>query len=402
MDHQWLISDAAGKWLATAACGEPTLRLAARLRKDLTAERVHLVLEQVALRRRAMQKFTLATQMFFTAKGLEQATDEWVAGYKAERLATRTGSWSAKARGLADLCCGIGGDLLTIGSRGPVIGVDRDPVAAMFAEANIAAWRAAGRTVQAEVQVGDVETFRAGELSAWHLDPDRRPGGRRTTQIVAHQPGPEVIEQLLAACPAGAIKLAPAAELPDDWTSRAGLEWISRDGECRQLVAWFGDLADKPGRRSATVLATGATNHAPRTVFGEPGATIPLASRVGRFVFEPDAAVLAAKLTGALAAEHGLAEIARGIAYLTGETTINDPALACFEVLDVLPLRAKILNDWLAGRGIGRLEIKKRGVDVEPDELRRQLQVAGDNAATLIVTRIEGRRLVIAARRVGD
>jgi hypothetical protein len=150
------------------------------------------------------------------------------------------------------------------------------------------------------------------------------------------------------------------------------------------------------------VSAGNATNHVPRTVFGELGATIPLASRVGRFVFEPDAAVLAAKLTGALAAEYGLAEIARGIAYLTGERTINDPALACFEVLDVLPLRAKILKDWLAGRGIGRLEIKKRGVDVEPDELRRQLQVAGDNAATLIVTRIEGRRLVIAARRVGD
>jgi hypothetical protein len=135
-------------------------------------------------------------------------------------------------------------------------------------------------------------------------------------------------------------------------------------------------------------------------VSGEPDTAIPLASHVGRFVFEPDAAVLAAKLTGALAAEHGLSEITPGIAYLTGDTPVNDRALASFEVIDVLPLRAKVLNDWLLARGIGRLEIKKRGVDLDLEQLRRQLRIDGDNAATLIVTRFNNRRMVIAARRI--
>ena len=61
---------------------------------------------------------------------------------------------------------------------------------------------------------------------------------------------------------------------------------------------------------------------------------------------------------------------------------------------------AKFLKDWLDARRIGRLEIKKRGVDLDPEQLRRQLRVAGDNAATLIVTQVNGRRMVIAARRV--
>ena len=256
-------------------------------------------------------------------------------------------------------------------------------------------------------------------MTAWYLDPDRTPSGRRTTRVITHDPPPEVIDRLLAACPNGAIKLAPAAELPDGWASRAELEWISRGRECRQLVAWFGELTEKHGQRKATILDSwsvvrGAwrgtkTLHdeprtirrgGPRSVTGDLDVPLPLAPRVGRFVFEPDAAVLAAKLTGALAAIHSLSAVAPGIAYLTGDMLVDDAALACFEVLDRLPLRIETIKSWLDNRGIGRLEIKKRGVDTDPEWLRRKLQVAGDNAATLIVTRIDGRRTVIATRRV--
>ena len=149
-------------------------------RKDLNADQVHLVLEQAALRRRAGEKFTLAAQMFFTPKGLEQSTDEWVAAYKAERFASaaRPARSASEGRRLADLCCGIGGDLLAIGCRGTAIGVERNPLAAMFAEANVAAWRAAGRSVnQVEMKSGDVAEIDARQFSAWHLDPDRRPAG---------------------------------------------------------------------------------------------------------------------------------------------------------------------------------------------------------------------------------
>jgi hypothetical protein len=393
MDYRWLTTETAAKWLEFAAASdEPTLKLTERLRKELPAQRVHLVLEQVDLRRRGAEKFSLAGQMYFTAKGLEQATDEWVAAYKAETFSDREGGLQA------DLCCGIGGDLLALAGRGAVVGVDRDPVAAAFTVANVAAWRAAGRAAErAEVRTGEIGCFDASAISAWHLDPDRRPAGRRTTRVIAHDPPPEIIDRLLAACPNGAIKLAPAAELPDGWASRAELEWISRGRECRQLVAWFGDRAETPGRRKATILDS---LREARSICGDADLSIPLAPGIGRFVFEPDPAVLAAKLTGALAAEHGLAAITPGIAYLTGDVPLDDAALTCFEVLDRLPLRIETLKSWLDNRGIGRLEIKKRGVDTDPERLRRQLQVAGDNAATLIVTRIDGRRTVIAARRV--
>ena len=86
-DYRWLLGAEGGRWLEEAAAerGE-LLRLASRLRKELPAVRCALVLEQLDLRRRARQKFSAADAMFFTPTGLEQATDQRVAAYKASRF----------------------------------------------------------------------------------------------------------------------------------------------------------------------------------------------------------------------------------------------------------------------------------------------------------------------------
>ena len=60
----------------------------------------------------------------------------------------------------------------------------------------------------------------------------------------------------------------------------------------------------------------------------------------------------------------------------------------------------KALSRALRERGIGVLEIKKRGVDVDPAKLRTSLKLRGDDAATLIVTRVSSRRLTLLADRV--
>src|SRR5258708_3661743 len=200
-------------------------------------------------------------------------------------------------------------------------------------------------------------------------------------------------------CAAAAIKRAPAAELPERWNGETELEWISRGGECRQLVAWFGPLAQMPGCRRATIVLTtesrklevedgqqpigSGPSYVVRTIEGDPTVDLPLADRLGRYVAEPDSAVLAAGVTAPLAAEHRLAAIAPGIAYLTGDRAQADPALAWFEVIEALPFDLKRLKSLLRRRGIGRLEVKKRGVPHDPALVLRQLRVPGDQAGTL-------------------
>jgi hypothetical protein len=207
-----------------------------------------------------------------------------------------------------------------------------------------------------------------------------------------------LIDRLLARRPNGAIKLAPAAQLPPHWPEQAELEWISRARECRQLVAWFGGLAMSPGRRRATILGKTAGDR--RTVTGRGDLEPPVSSAIGRYLFEPDAAVLAAGLCGDLAAQQQLSAIAAGSVYLTGDRPMVDPALSCFEVQEVLPYRVKRLKAVLRERRIGRLEVKKRGVPYDPRQVQQQLWVPGDNAATLLLTRVGGKVKAILAQRV--
>jgi hypothetical protein len=390
-DYRWLIGPDAAPWLAeTAAASGELLTLASRLRKSLSTAQAHLVLEQGELRRRAKEKFAAAERMFFTPRGLEQATDEIVAAYKANRMPEGC---------VADLCCGMGGDLLGLARRGPVLAIDRDPITVCLAEANC---RACGFAVAdhpvARILTCDALAAPLDSCLAAHLDPDRRPAGRRTTQLQYHDPSLEQIEHLRQRMPNLALKLAPAAEPPPAWREQAEWEWISRSGQCRQLVAWFGSLAEGSGTHRATLL--GADESPLRTLMGQPSVDLHACERIGRFVYEPDAAVLAAGLEGALAEQHGLTAISSGIAYLTGDAPIADPALAAFAIDEILPFDLKKLRSLLRQRGIGRLEIKKRGVSHDPAQLRRQLALRGSSEATLIVTRYEEATLALLCRRL--
>lgn len=393
-EYAWLTSDAGTVWLARAAeelRASDVVATAARLRRDLSARQTHLALEQVALRERARRKFRLADAMFFTAVALEQATDETIARYKARRF---------PADGLAvDVCCGIGGDAIGLAlTCRQARGIDRNPVHALLAEANVRCYLSDEGLARDRFVVDAVDAAAMDmRCDAWHADPDRRAAGRRTTSVDAHDPPAEILEQWLRQTESAAIKLAPAARLPEMWRTSAECEWISRHGECKQLLAWFGSLARRPGMRVATVIDSDRRAH---SFCGRPGAQPPRSERIARYLYEPDAAVLAAGLQGALAEELGLAAIGPGIAYLTGDERIVDPAANGFEVLDVLPLQIKRLKAYCRQHRIGQAEVKKRGVACEPEALQRQLRGDGDETAVVLATRFGGKSVAVIARRI--
>ena len=121
--------------IAERAGVESDLGLGTRLRRSFPSDLVAAAVTQNHLRGKAAAKFgPLARQLFFTHDALEQSTRSTVADHRAGRLAA-TG-----AVGVVDLGCGIGGDLLALGRAGlRVRGVERDPVRAAIARANLAA-----------------------------------------------------------------------------------------------------------------------------------------------------------------------------------------------------------------------------------------------------------------------
>jgi len=124
---------------------------------------------------------------------------------------------------------------------------------------------------------------------------------------------------------------------------------------------------------------------------------------VGSYLYEPDGAVIRAGLVRQLAALlPGGRRIEEQLAYLSadGSATGLTGLARGFRVLEVLPYSVKRLRAELARRRVGIVEIKKRGVDVDPAVLRRELKPTGPNTITVLLARVGDRHLAILAEPV--
>jgi hypothetical protein len=290
---------------------------------------------------------------------------------------------------VADLGCGIGGDAMALASLDlEVLAVERDEVTAAIAAYNLAPFPTA------RVVHGDALDQPLDDVDAVWLDPARRSGAVRLSSPDDWSPTLTEALDLAARRPAG-IKLAPGMDralLPD------GLEaqWISVDGEVVELVLWSGALA-RPGVGRAALVLRGSG--APVELRSASDTADADAGPLGDYVYEPDGAVIRARLIGDLARSIGGRMLDPTIAYLTTDTATPTPFARGFRVLERLPIDVTRLKRALAARGIGVLEIKKRGVDIDPARLRPKLALKGAAEAVLILTRIAGERAALLAER---
>jgi SAM-dependent methyltransferase len=349
---------------------------------------VSAVVGQARLRPRARVKFgPFADRLLFTRAGLEQATRMPLAAVHAGRYR------AAGIARVADLGCGIGGDALAFAGAGiHVLAVEADEVTAAIAAYNLAPFRDEvevrhGRAEDADLQPGD---------GVW-LDPARRTAGHTETTRVAtadYSPPLDWAFEVAAAHPTG-IKLGPGFDresLPEG----AEAQWVSIDGSVVELALWSGVLARPGVGRAALILRDGAA-HELTAAADAPDEPV---RELGAFVHEPDGAVIRARLIGEVARSLQAGMLAPGVAYITGDAPLQSPFAATFRVRETVPFEVKKLARALRERGIGTLEIKKRGVDVDPAALRPRLGLRGDDSATLILTRIGAKRLAVLADRI--
>jgi hypothetical protein len=363
-------------------------------------------LTQLELRRRAVAKFgPAAAGMFFTRTGLEQATRAVVADRRAARLA------AAGVRTLADLGCGLGSDALAAARRGiSVYAVESDPVTAGMAAANAAA---AGLADLVRVDCADATSVRVEEFDAVFADPARRRAGRgRVFDPQSFSPPWNFVAGLADRVPRTVLKLAPGIGhelLPPG----AEGEWVSVGGDLVEAAFWCGPLAETPRRAVLLPVAAVHTPVPPR----QPGKCDPRGSgarsgvelvgsglerapvgAVGAYLYDPDPAVVRSHLVAEFAAAVGGRLADPEIAYVYTDDPVDTPFGRRLEITDVLPFSLKRLRALLRDRGVGRLEIRKRGSALEPDKLRRDLRLSGPAAASLVLTRVAGAATVILCR----
>lgn len=376
------------------------LAVATRLRREHPAELVSAALGQARLRQRAVAKFGAedAGRMFFTPNGVEQSTRASVAAYRAGRLR------ELGVTSVADLCCGIGGDAIALARAGiRVLAVDRDPLTAAVARANADALGLAGLI---EVREGDVTEVDTAGYDAVFVDPARRGGqsrgaarsasvrgggrvtGGRVFDPEAYSPPLSWAVETALKAPRAALKIAPG--IPHEVVPAAAeAEWVSDGGDVKEAVLWFG--TGTPGAVRATLLP------GPRTLLGR-GLPDPGVRPVGRYLYEPDGAVIRAHLVAEVAEEVGGGLLDPTIAYVTADEPRPTPYATAYEITDRLPFNVKKLKALLREREVGTLTVKKRGSAVEPEELRRKVKPQGPNAATVFLTRVAGAPTMLIGR----
>jgi SAM-dependent methyltransferase len=358
--------------------GDP-VRAATALRRHAEPAHASAALTQVDLRARAVAKFGEdAARMYFTPDGLEQATRLRVANHRAARIAL------SAPPSVLDVGCGIGGDLVALARAGlTVAAIDQDELRVAVARANLDALGLGGAVQQASAS--DVDASGFGVVFA---DPARRTARGRVFDVDGWSPPWPYVVALLER--PSVVKVAPGIPhslVPDGVEA----EWVSDDGDVKEAALWSPHLAAV--RRRATVIRGGGL----ATLTDEDESTSDVRP-VGRFLYEPDGAVIRSGLVGAVAAGVGGGLVDEHIAYVTGDEELATPFARCYEVLEELPYKEKALRAALRSRGVGRLTIKKRGVQAVPDELRKRLALRGDEEATLVLTRVAGKGTALLVR----
>jgi hypothetical protein len=330
--------------------------------RDRFGDRAAVLVETTLLRRRAAVKFADPSDWLFTDEALQQATAEPVAAHRAQRLARLA---------VHDVTCSIGTELAALrNSADYVIGSDIDPVRLAMAGHNVAG----------------VDLCRADALrpvsrdTVVVVDPARRSGGRRRFDPRHYTPALDALLDVYRDRDL-VVKCAPGIDF--DELSRLGfrgeIEVTSLAGSVREACLWSAGLARDGVTRRATMLDAGesVTDADPDDCTAAPA---------GRWILDPDGAVVRAGLVRHYAARHGLWQLDPDIAYLSGDRLPDK--VRGFEVVEELNYSERRLRQALSARDVGAVEILVRGIDVDPDALRARLRLRGSHPVSVVIARI--------------
>ena len=386
---RWVVSGEAEPFLTWAGqAGEPSsLRVGEMLRRELPPERAAAVLDLVSLRGRASRKLgEISPFVFLTQDSLEQATRWDVAQWRARRLA------GLGITHVIDAGCGVGIDSLGFRVAGAsVSGIERDPVLAVFAEANLAIKTIPeGSSVVVRDLTQSLDWLPTSPTSALFLDPARRTTRGRSWDIADLSPSWEFVQQAIARTPGPAVvKLAPGFPrhlIPKE----AAVTWVSHGGDLVETTLWIGTGA----HREAVVL-----NGSTPACIAE-GDTLPPPGPIGDYIYEPDPAVIRAHAIPTLARITSAHPLADSIAYLTSDTLVPTQFAQAFQVEQVMDFSQRALKSWVRANEIGAVEIKVRGLDIDPATFRRTLGLKGKNSASIILTPTPSGAKAVIVRRI--
>lgn len=376
-------------------------------------EYARALVELISARRAAVKGGKMPGDWLVCGDSAQQATPAVVAAERARVIAEALDSGEvssgrpASEAVVADVTCSVGTELPHLAEHvGLAVGGDLDAARLAMAAHNVSVSGTGPVLVRADAVH---PPFSAGSVDVVIADPARRTSrGRIRDPKDLIPPLPHLLAaygvgdgdstdssgSVHSASPATAlaVKCAPGIDYTD-WDGQVDV--VSVDGGVKEACLYNPALASH--RRRAVVLRDGR-----RRVLTSSQQESEDVGNVGRYILDPDGAVVRAGLVRQYAAQLGWRRIDPHIAYLTGDSLGEPvrsgllPGQRVFEVLDTVPV--KRLKPALSSLSCGRLEVLVRGVDLDPDKLRKNMKLRGQESLTVVVARVGDTPLAVIGR----
>jgi len=353
---------------------------------------------------KALKKFPRARLMQYTKTTMAQASSFDVATYRTWKVHSQLG----KIHQSVDICAGIGGDSIAAGLHWHVTCVEIDPEIFKMLVHNLAIYNVQNNVTCILGDVNDlliqpefIEKIKQADYV--FFDPSRRLEGEenRTVKIEEYTPPLSLIENLLPLNSNICVKIAPGVDIlhiayPCD------IEILSLQGEVKEIILWFGQLQQNPEKHAiiATKLPEKLSLSKELLLYNEPSKQ-PV-KELGKFLYEPDPAVIKAHLINQLATIVDCDIIHPRIAYLTSNKFIKSPWLRSYRILDTCSIDIPAIKKKLEEYEINKVDCKARGLTLDLHAIQKQLRSPGDGRGLVIFTWVSNQKTAIISQYLGD
>lgn len=352
------------------------------LRSSNSPAQLNRALEIVVARDKLSTQGEWTRRGLFTKQGAEQASHPSISAHHAARF--------QGCRNVLEVCGGLGFDTVALARVAhSVTTIEADSETAEMLSHNLAVQGISNVTVMAGKAEDIIGSISLDEFDALFADPSRRTtGGDRISNPNHYAPPLSFLLSLPISGPRG-IKISPSVNLdpmPGGWSR----EWLGIGEECLEQTLWYNtEVVDG----SASLPSAGASWN-PR---GEARSEIysgALSDLAGYHLIEPHGTLIRTGWLDTFCTEHGFSMLDPRIAYAVSPSLPElSPWWTIFRIIDSFPYNLKALSQKIESLGWSRqTEIKKRGIDIDPDLLRKKLPLLPASHTTphgvIILTRI--------------
>lgn len=356
----------------------PSINTIQKLIKNNPNAPVQDFLSQIKIQQKITAKIDKPDKYIFTRKGAEQCSSSLIAEYHARKL--------EGFNSFADLCCGIGIDLIAISSgKQEVYAVDLDSETLAAARYNCEA--SCHKMVKF---LNDKAEGFAQPVDVVFADPDRRVSGSRVIKAEEMSPPLSSILALKNSKGNFVIKLAPALDykslkidLPHTW------EFVSENGTLKEILLCTGQLAT-PGIAHKAVLLPA------EKVLTSTNADLEV-TKLNSYILEPDPAIIRAALVVELGNKISYNLLDKHIALLTGSKIINTEFGKLYRVDFEMNYNLKKLKKYLKEESVGELIVKTRGFPETVEQFRKKFKLKGKVKKLMFIVRVGAGHKVIFA-----